>query len=57
MKLSEENIYKLEHELIRDLVIWETMGTEYEDKIPAYVAGAHDMANMVVKAIKEIQGR
>ena len=52
--VSEYDVLKLEHQLIKGYDLWEAIGEEkLEGNILASVAGVNDFADMLCKAIKE----
>ena len=55
MRLCSENVRIIEHQLLDDMDYWTAEGKEAE-KTLAYIVGIHDMANAVIKAIKELGG-
>lgn len=55
-RLSGENVRMIEHEILDDLSYWEVENKDAE-KTLTYIAGIHDMANAVIRAIKELGGR
>ena len=46
----------IEHDILSELGYWENDGKDAE-KTLTYIAGVHDMANAIIKAIKELGGR
>ena len=55
-RLSSENVRMIEHDILSELGYWENDGKDAE-KTLTYIAGVHDMANAIIKAIKELGGR
>lgn len=55
MKLTTENVNHIESTLIDDLAFWEHEGKDAE-KALVYLAGIHDMASAVRKAIVDLGG-
>lgn len=55
-RLSGENVRMIEHEMLSELSYWGFEGKDAEKQL-IYIAGIHDMANAVIKAIKELGGR
>jgi hypothetical protein len=55
MKLVTENVSIIENQILDELEYWTYEGKEAE-KTCAYIAGVHDMANAVRKAIRELGG-
>lgn len=52
--VSEYDVLKLEHQLIKEYDLWEAIGDEkLEGNILASVAGANDLADMLCREIKE----
>lgn len=55
MKLTTESVNILEAQMLDDIAYWEEQGIAAE-KVLVYIAGIHDMANAVRKAIRELGG-
>lgn len=55
MKLTTENVNHLEAQMLDELGYWEFESKDAE-KLLVYIAGMHDMANAVRKAIRELGG-
>lgn len=58
MKITEANIYAIEHDIIRDISIGDIIGSETSDEardLAMYISGVNDMAAAVIKAIKELK--
>lgn len=52
--ISENDVLKLEHQLIKEYDLWEAIGDEkLEGNVLASVAGANDLADMLCREIKE----
>lgn len=52
--VSEYDVLKLEHQLIKEYDLWEAIGDEkLEGNVLASVAGANDLADMLCRGIKE----
>lgn len=56
MGLESVNVHILESKLLDEAPFWEVDGKEAE-KTLSYIAGIHDMANAVIKAILELGGK
>lgn len=55
MKITRDNIFILEHEIISEICAWEsTSGTDAE-KMLFYIKGINDMAEAVVKRMKDLE--
>lgn len=54
MKFTEENVLKVEHLLISDLVIWEVPDDE-KANVAMYIAGVHDMAQALIEAMEKVK--
>lgn len=54
--LESVNIHILESKLLDEIELWDREGKEGE-KTLCYIAGVHDMANAVIKAILELGGK
>lgn len=55
MKLTTENVNILETTMLNEIAYWEEHG-ECAEKMLVYIAGIHDMANAVRRAIRELGG-
>lgn len=55
IKLTTENVNILEAKMLDELCYWEYESKDAE-KLLVYIAGVHDMANAVRKAIRELGG-
>ena len=55
MKLTTENVNVLETKMLDEISYWENESKDAE-KTLVYIAGIHDMANAVRKAIRELGG-
>ena len=58
MKITEYNILAIEHEIIRDIELSSAIGSETDEEardLAMYISGVHDMADAVIKAIKELK--
>lgn len=57
MKMTEDNVFRVEHQLIKDLLLWELMD---DDRMchtaAAYVCGVNDMATAMVECLKDFLG-
>lgn len=52
--VSEYDVLKLEHQLIKEHDLWEAIGEEkLEGNVLASVAGVNDLADMLCREIKE----
>lgn len=56
MRLESVNVHIIESQLLDDIEYWAMEGKEAEKSL-AYIAGVHDMANAVIKAIRELGGK
>lgn len=54
MKLERENVEDLERKIIDELDLWEADEKE-SLKLLAYISGVHDMANVVISAILDME--
>lgn len=58
MNLTEEDVYRVEHKLIRDTDVW---GDFENDKLNValltYISGINDMANEIIKCLKDLGER
>lgn len=55
IKLTTENVNILEAKILDEISYWESESKDAE-KLLVYIAGVHDMANAVRKAIRELGG-
>lgn len=56
MKLTEDNVYRVEHKLIRETGLWDDLEDEKRNiALLAYVSGINDMAKAIVDALKELR--
>ena len=56
MKLTDDNVYRVEHKLIKDSLLWEAVDDEKLcHAMVAYVCGINDMAEAVVEYLKELR--
>lgn len=54
MKLTEDNVYRVEHKMIFDADLWDDLASETRNiALLAYVSGINDMAQAIVEALKE----
>lgn len=56
MRLEVENVRYLLANMLDDCSYWECEGKEAEKQL-CYIAGMKDMADAVIKAIKELGGK
>lgn len=56
MRLESVNVHIIESQLLDDIEYWAMEGKEAEKSL-AYIAGVHDMANAVIKAIRDLGGK
>ena len=56
MRLETENVRIILMDILADVDYWLPEGTEASKSL-AYISGAADMANAVIKAIKELGGK
>lgn len=55
MRLTEENVYWIEHKIIRETGLWDDLEDEKRNiAIIAYVSGVNDMAKAVADALKDL---
>lgn len=53
MKLTEDNVYRIEHNIIHEIVLWDDLEDEKRSiALLAYVSGINDMAQAIVSALK-----
>lgn len=57
MKLTDANVYLIEHKLIQDMCrgYFETGNPDTIRDTTMYIAGANDMAQAVVEALREVK--
>ena len=51
MKITKEDVLKIEHEIIDEDDIW-SMSDEMRQELIFYYHGAHDMANKIIKKLE-----
>ena len=57
MKLTEDNAFRIEHNLIRDTELWDELENQARNiEILAYISGINDMAQAIVRVLKEPEG-
>jgi hypothetical protein len=55
MKLTDANVYLIEHNLIQNLDVFVVGEDRHARDLAMYVAGVNDMAQAVVEALKEVK--
>lgn len=56
MKLTEENVLKVQHKMIQDSLLWETFDSDrLMQQMLAYVTGINDMTQAIIEAIREVK--
>ena len=55
MKLTEANVYKLEHDLIQEMNVFTAVGDEEARDLTMWIAGVNAMAQAVIEALKEVK--
>ena len=55
MKLTDANVYKLEHKIIQELDIWSLRTPEEIRDVLYCIAGINMMADDVVEALQEVK--
>lgn len=54
MKLTEDNVCRIEHNLIRDTDLWDELENQTRNiALLAYISGINDMAQAIVRVLKE----
>ncbi len=56
MRLETENVRFILGQMLNDMEYWGVEGKEAEKQL-CYIAGVTDMANAVIKAIKDLGGK
>lgn len=57
MKLTEDAVCRIEHNLIREIELWDDL--ENQDRniaLLTYISGINDMAQAIVRVLKEPEG-
>ena len=54
MKVNEYNVLKLQHDILRNSLIWECP-KEDREALLMHIAGVNDMAQAVIEAIQELK--
>jgi NAD(P)H-flavin reductase len=57
MKLTDANVYLIEHKLVRDICAgcFDVTDTQADRDTLLYVCGVNDMAQAVVEALREVK--
>ena len=54
MKLTEDNVCRIEHNLLRDAELWDDLENQTRNiALLAYISGINDMAQAIVRVLKE----
>ena len=53
MKVNEHNVLMVQHDIIRNSLIWDCP-KEDREALLMYIAGVNDMAQAVIEAMREI---
>lgn len=57
MKLTEDAVCRIEHNLIRDTDLWDELENQIRNiALLAYISGINDMAQAIVCVLKEPEG-
>ena len=57
MKLTEDNVFRIEHNLIRDIELWDDLENQDRNiELLTYISGINDMAQAIVRGLKEPEG-
>ena len=57
MKLTEDNVYRVEHNLIHETGLWDDLDNDKRTlALLTYISGINDMAQEIVKALRELRG-
>lgn len=54
MKVNEHNVLMVQHDILRNSLIWECP-KEDREALLMYIAGVNDMAQAVIEAIQELK--
>lgn len=55
MKMTEDNVFRVEHSLIKDLLLLELMDDDRMcHTLAAYVCGVNNMATAMVECLKDL---
>ena len=55
MKMTEDNVYRVEHKLIKDLILWEVTDDDRMcHTVVSYICGINDMAEAMVECLKDL---
>lgn len=55
MKLTDANVYKLEHELIQEMGVFTAANDREARDLTMWIAGVNAMAQAVVEALREVR--
>lgn len=57
MKLTEGNVYRVEHKLIHDIDLRDDLDNDKRNlALVAYISGINDMAQSIVNCLKDLGG-
>lgn len=57
MKLTEDAVCRIEHNLIRDTELWDDLENQARNiALLTYISGTNDMAQAIVRVLKEPEG-
>lgn len=56
MKFTEDNVYRVEHQQISDLVPWDFRDNNRSARDAfMYILGVHEMADAIIEAMREVK--
>lgn len=57
MRLTEDAVCRIEHNLIRDTELWDDLENQARNiALLTYISGINDMAQAIVRVLKEPEG-
>ena len=57
MKLTDDAVCRIEHNLIRDTELWDDLENQARNiALLTYISGINDMAQAIVRVLKEPEG-
>lgn len=57
MTLTEDAVYRIEHNLIRDTELWDDLENQERNiALLTYISGINDMTQAIVRVLKEQEG-
>ena len=55
MKFTEDNVYRVEHQMLGDTCVWECLSSPDDTRNTlAYIAGVYDTVTNIIDAMREV---